>query len=200
MNYLVLSKIYKLVNDDSECECSKTHYFTLNNYDELIDKLNNFNYDYTPDKILIDVKYHNNIEEALVSTESLILTSDNKEVKYNEIQFILKWYCPNTSVIEIKDDKKYCKTCFENISRQLTFRAIKSILESEDEMNGLSTSEKITYILIKNKGTKLSAAQIYELGDPWNLKTMTPKESVYARTSTLYKDGKIKKMGIMYYI
>jgi hypothetical protein len=67
-------------------------------------------------------------------------------------------------------------------------------------MFGLSTSQKIEYILIKNTGKKLTSAQIYEIGNPWDLKTLTPRNSVYARASSLHKEGTIKRDGELYFV
>jgi len=200
MNYLVLSKIFKLVKDLQDCENCKLCLVKVDNYNQLTEKLDENNYDYTPEKILIDIKYMTNQEEALATPDSLILTSDDTKINYSDAQFLIKWFCENKAVIEVRDDKKYCKECFESVNNQLTYAAIKKILDSEDEMYGLSTSQKIEYILIKNKGKKLTAAEIYDLGDPWDLKTMTPRNSVYARASTLWQASKIKRDGLLYYI
>lgn len=202
MNYLVLSKIYKLEKNDCECECEnyKLEQIKVKNYEELVSILDEYNYDYTPDEILIDVRYMSNKEEALVKPDSLILTSDNTKIKYSDVQFLIKWFCSNKAVIDVKDDKKYCKECFEKKNKQLPFDMIRKILETEDETHGLSTSQKIEYILIKNKGKKLSAAQIYDLGAPWDLKTFTPRNSVYARASSLWQIGQIKREGTLYFI
>lgn len=200
MNFLVLSKIYKLVKEEQECENCKLNLIRVKNYQDLVQQLSEYNYDYTPEKILIDVKYQSNQEEALVTPDSLTLTSDNAEVNFSDVQFIIRWFCSNKAVIEVRDDKKYCKECFENTNKQLTIAAIKRVLDSKNEMYGLSTSQKIEYILVKNKGRKLSAAEIYKLGDPWDLKTMTPRNSVYARASTLCQLGQIKRDGLLYYI
>jgi hypothetical protein len=202
MNYLVLSKIYKLVEDNNqECENCKLNYFKIDDYKSLVEKLDEYKYDYIPEEILIDVRYESNREEALAipqNPESLILTSDNTKINYSKIQVLLKWFCSSKAVIEVRDDKRYCKECFENINKQISFASIKKVLDSKDEMYGLSTSQKIEYILIK-KG-KLSAAEIYDLGYPWDLKTMTPRNSVYARASTLWQEGHIKRDGVLYYI
>ena len=200
MNYLVLSKVYKLVEDDCECENCRLDFTKVKNYEELEQLLIDYNYDYTPGQILIDVRYDSNIEEALATPNKLILTSDDKRISYAEIQFSIRWFCTNKAVIEVKDDKKYCKECFEKINKQLSFQMIKRILESKDEIHGLSTSQKIEYILIKNLGKKLTACQIYELGSPWDLKSLTPRNSVYARASSLYKEGTIKRDGILYFV
>jgi len=200
MNYLVLSKIYKLVEDSCECENFRLDQIKVKNYEELEQKMIEYKYDYIPKKILIDIKYNSNTEEALATPTSLILTSDETEINYSEVQFLIKWFCSNRVVIEEKDDKKYCKECFEQINKQQSFTVIKKILESKDEMKGLSTSQKIEYIIVKNTGKKLSAAQIYDIGAPWDLKTFTPRNSVYARASSLHKSGLIKRDGIMYFI
>jgi hypothetical protein len=200
MNYLVLSKIYKLVEIETDCEHCKVEYIKFKNYENLVKKLDEYNYDYSPEEILIDVKYDSNIEEALVSPDSLILTSDNTEIVYSETHFIIKWFCSNKAAIDVKDDKKYCLDCFEQLNKQLSFDMIKKILDTKDEMYGLSTSKKIEYILVKNLGKKLSAAQIYNIGNPWDLKTFTPRNSVYARASSLYQSGSIKRDGVLYFI
>jgi sulfur relay (sulfurtransferase) DsrF/TusC family protein len=80
------------------------------------------------------------------------------------------------------------------------FETVKKVLNSKDEMYGLSTSQKIEYILVKNQGKKLSASQIYDVGQPWDLKTFTPRNSVYARASSLHKTGLIKRDGLLYYV
>ncbi len=200
MNYLVLSKIYSLVKDSCECENNELNYLKLASYDELEQKLIEYNYDYSPGEILIDIKYDSNIEEALAKPDSLILTSDGTKIKYSDVQFLIKWFCTNKAVISIKDDKKYCQKCFELTNKQQSYTTIKNILNTEDEMYGLSTSQKIEYILVKNSGKKLSASQIYDIGTPWELKTFTPRNSVYARASSLHKSGLIKRDGILYYI
>lgn len=200
MNYLVLSKVYKLVEDECECENCHLNLMKVKNYEELEQLLIDYEYDYNSGEILIDVRYDGNIEEALATPDKFVLTSDNKRIGYNEVHIPIRWFCKNKSVIEVKDDKKYCKECFEKINKQMSFQRIKHILESKDETFGLSTSQKIEYILMKNIGKKLSAAQIYEIGDPWDLKTFTPKNSVYARTSSLYKEGLIKRDGTLYFV
>lgn len=200
MNYLVLSKIYKLVEDECECENCRFDHIKVDSYDFLVEKLDEYNYDYAPEEILIDVKYDSNQEEALVTPNSLSLTSDNTKINFSEIQFIIKWFCTNKAVIDIRDDKKYCEECFEQTNKQLSFITIKKVLESKDEMYGLSTSQKIEYILVKNPGKKLSAAQIYDIGSPWDLKTFTPRNSVYARASSLHQNGMIKREGLFYYV
>lgn len=200
MNFLVLSKVYKLVEEDCECENSHLNFIRVKNYEELEQLLIDYGYDYIPGQILFDVRYNSNIEEALATYNKLILTSDNTKINYCDIQILIKWFCSSKAVIGVKDDKKYCKECFENINKQLCFKKIKSILSSNDETYGLSTSQKIEYILIKNPGKKLTACQIYDLGEPWDLKTLTPRNSVYARASTLYKSGIIKRDGILYFV
>jgi hypothetical protein len=143
MNYLVLSKIYKIIEEDLECENNQLHNITVKNYEELEEKLIKYGYDFTPGEILIDVKNGNNIEEALSKPKSLVLTSDNTKITYLGTKFLIKWFCDKQAVIEIKDDKKYCKECFEqNSKQQISFKKIKSILDSKDEMYGLSTSKK----------------------------------------------------------
>ncbi len=191
MNFLILSKIYTLVEDD--CENCKLEQFKLENYEELEQKLIEYNYDYVPKEILIDVIYDSNTEEVLATPDSLILTSDNTKISYSKVQFLIRWFCDNKAVISVRDDKKYCQKCFEKINKNLSYQTIKKILESKDETYGLSTGQKIEYILVKNKNKKLSAAQIYDMGMPWDLKTFTPRNSVYARTSSLYKNGLIQK-------
>jgi hypothetical protein len=202
MNFLVLSKIYKLIDDnDNECENSYLKKIYVKNYEELEKTLIDYNYDFIPGEILIDVKYNDSVEEALVKPDSLTLTSDNTDISYLKIQFFIKWFCSEKAVIQVKDDKKYCKKCFEKIiGKQVKFEKYKSILESKNEMNGLSTSLKIEYILTKNKGKKLSACQIYDIGNPWELTSFTPRNSVYARVSSLYKNGTIKRNGLYYSI
>jgi hypothetical protein len=200
MNYLVLSKIYTILDGKEECENCKLNSFKIEDYESLVEKLDEYNYDYTPEEILIDVIYESNREEALATPESLTLTSDDTKIDYSEIKVLLKWFCSEKAVIEVKDDKKYCKECFENTNKQITFAQVKKILDTKDEMYGLSTSQKIEYILVKNKDKKLSAAEIYTLGDPWDLKTMTPRNSVYARASTLWQAGQIKRDGVLYYV
>jgi hypothetical protein len=200
MNFLVLSKIYSLIDEECECENCKLEQVKLKNYEELEQKLLEFNYDYTPGEILIDVKYDSNIEEALAKDGSLILTSDDTKIEYSDVQFLIKWFCGGKAVIAVKDDKKYCQECFEQSNKQQSYAIIKKILESKDEMYGLSTSQKIEYILVKNKGKKLSAAEIYDIGAPWDLKTFTPRNSVYARASSLQKEGTIQRDGVMYYV
>ncbi len=206
MSYLIFSKLYTLIENDSnnlnnheECEHNYLNYIKVKNYNELETILTEYGYEFTPGEILIDVKNKSYIEEALATPDSLILTIDNTEIAYSEIHFIIKKMCNNIPVININYDKKYCKECFEKINKQLSFDEIKNILESKNEMQGLSTSKKIEYILVKNRGKKLSASQIYNIGSPWNLTTLTPKNSVYARTSSLYKKGIIKGDGIFYY-
>lgn len=200
MNFLVLSKVYKLIEIDCECENSRLDHIKVKDYEELETLLINYDYDYTPNEILIDGKYNRNIEEALATSDYLTLTCDNKKIKYADIQFLIKWFCKNKAVLEIKDEKKYCKECFEKNNKQLSFTKIKKILESKDEMHGLSTTHKIKFILFKNYGTKLSASQIYDIGKPWELNTLTPRNSVYARTSSLYKEGAIKRDGVSYFV
>jgi len=202
MNYLVLSKLYNIIeNEEHICEHSKNELITVKNYKELEDTLISYNYDFTPENILIDIKTGNSTtEEVLATSQSLSLVSDNKEISYQDTRFIIKWFCEKKAVIEVRDEKKYCKECFEKLNKQQSFKKIKSIFDSKDEMNGLSTTQKIEYILIKNIGNKISASEIFDIGDPWNLSSFTPKNSVYARLSSLYKKGSIKRDGIHYYI
>lgn len=200
MNYLILSKIYNLVEEETECENSKLFCAKAGNYENLKEILDNYEYDYIPDQIVIDARYKTVVEEVVVCPDSITLSIDGKKIKYEEVSFLIKKFCTSPAVIEIKDDKKYCATCFERINGQITFEMVKNILSSKDEMKGLTTTQKIEYILLKNKGKKLTAPKIYELGYPWELKTFTPRNSVYARASTMSKNGIIKKEGAAYYI
>lgn len=204
MNFPVLSKVYSLINNDPdkhECENCKLEKMNLKNYEQLEQKLIEYKYDYIQGKILIDVIYCSNIEEALATPatpDSLVLTSDETEIKYSKVKFLIKWFCTKEAVISVKDDKKYCQECFDKTNQ--TYDTIKKILETNNEMYGLSTSKKIEYILVKNTGTRLSALQIYNIGVPWDLKTFTPRNSVYARASSLYKNGAIKRSGFLYFV
>jgi len=201
MNFLVLSKIYKLLNEnENECENCKPGLFKLKNYEELEQTLIDYGYDFIKNKLLIDVKYGTNIEEALATPEFLVLTSDNKNIPYSDVKFLITWFCTDKAVIAVKDDKNYCQNCFERLYKQQSFKKIKKILTSQDEMNGLSTSEKIKYILVKNTGKKLTGSDIYDLGIPWELNSFTPRNSVYARLSSLAKNGSITRDGLSYYI
>jgi hypothetical protein len=201
MNFLVLSKIYNILeNNNQECENNQLIIVKANNYNELEKTLINHNYDYIPEEILISIKNGSVTEEALARPNSLVLTCDDTIIEYPGTQFLIKKFCTEKAVIEVKDDKKYCEKCFQKINKQVNFSKIKSILSSQDEMNGLSTSQKIEYILIKNSGKKLSASQIYDIGEPWDLKTFTPRNSVFARTSSLFNNGIIKRDGVLYYV
>lgn len=200
MNYLVLSKLYKIINCKNECENNREIILKVQNYKELENYLIDYNYDFIPEEILMDVKIGNIIEEALAKPNSLTLTSDNTKISYSKTQFLIKWFCNNEALIEVKDDKKYCKKCFENKNKELSFEKIKKILDLKNETYGLSTSKKIEYILVKNQEKKLSMGQIYEIGKPWDLKTFTPRNSVYARISSLFKVGSIKRDGVLYFI
>lgn len=199
MNYLVLSKIYRIIKDEEICENSRMKYIKVSSHNDLISKLKEYNYDYNEEEILLDVKYNGIVEEVLSTPKCLILTSDNTKINYNEINFMIKWYCGNKADIEYIGDVKYCRECYEK-KNQLSYDKIKEILESKNETYGLTTFDKIRYILYKNIGSKLTSLQIYKMGEPWDLKTMTPRNSVYARLSIMYKNGDIKKEGNLYYI
>ena len=72
-------------------------------------------------------------------------------------------------------------------------------MESDDKTSGLSTSKKIQFILVCS-GKPLTANEIYEKGKPWAASGKTPKNTVYARCSTLYQEGVICKEGTKYYV
>lgn len=203
MNYLVLSKLYKLIDneEDNEIMCENSKKITVNveSREELINVLEEHNYEYNPEEILMDSKNGSYTEEVLVTPEKTILTSDSTETEIYKVNFLIVKYCKNSAAIEIKDDGKYCEKCFVKKNKDLSFSRIENILRSKDETYGLSTSKKIEYILIKN-GIRLTASEIYSLGDPWDLKTFTPRNSVYARIASLHKYGSIKKDGLKYYV
>ena len=191
--------MYYLVEDDSECENSRLDVTKVDDYEELEAKLTENDYDFTPGSILVDVKVGVTVEEALARPDNLILTSDSTKITYPETEFLIGWFCNSKAVIGTKDSKKYCKECFEKLNDQIPLSKIVGILKTKDEMYGLSTGQKIEYILVKNKGVKLSSSQIYDLGCPWDLKSFTPKNSVQARVSSLYRNGSIKRDGALYY-
>ena len=90
MNYLMLSKKFKLPTDLIECEHSCLEKVQVSNYTELEEILTNYNYDIIPGNILIDVRTKFNVtEEALATPETLILTSDGTKIEYTNVIFPL---------------------------------------------------------------------------------------------------------------
>jgi len=201
MNYLTVSSSYKLVDDESLCENNRLDQISVSDYYELEDILISYSYDFIPNNILIDAKGPNGIEEVLATPSSLTLTCDSKKINYDKTIFLIKWFCNKNAVIEKIDDKKYCKCCYVDNNQVLNseFEKIKEILESDDKTTGLSTSKKIQFILINND-KKLTAKEIYELGVPWSASGKTPRNTVYARCSTLYQEGVICKEGTRYFV
>jgi hypothetical protein len=203
MNYLILSKIYSLTKDDSElCQNSKVVIVKPIDYHELKELMDKYNYDTGP-TFLVEIINVQTREEATASIDhpNRLLLSDGKYIGYcekgtgteNIKGVIIKEYCDNSAEIDIRDEGLYCGKCFEKLNDQLSFSKIKSILESGDETYGLSTSKKIEYLLIKAKGKRMTAMEIYKQGSPWDLKTFTPKNSVFSRISILHKQNVIKK-------
>jgi hypothetical protein len=199
MNYLVLSKIYKIIDkhDGEACETGSSKKISFTNYEELTNYLKKHDYDYEFKEFLIDVVYKQNKEEALItesgesedSENKIILTTDNTSVRYSDVKFVINNFCKNKADIDVIGYKKYCEFCF-NKENQITVEQTKKILATKNETHGLSTSEKIKYILAKSP-TELTGGEIYKLGEPWDLKTFTPKNSVLARISTLHKNKQI---------
>ncbi len=200
MNYLTLSKVYKSIEDKAICEHTTQIAIKANNYTELESKLTEYGHDFTEGSTSIDVKYKGVVEEASATPDELLLGCDNTSIEYSKVLFLIKIFCSENAEIEVKDEYKICRICFEKKYGQLPFDQVKEIIDSKNETNGLTTSSKIEYILVKNKGKRLSCSDIYEIGKPWNLKTLTPRNSVYARVSSLFKKGLIKKDGILYYV
>ena len=147
--------------------------FKVNDYNELKKKLIEYNHDCNT--IEFDCYYKNSkvLENVYVKNEILYFCSDNKKVDYSNIKF----------EIVIDSDSN------NNIENN------KEIILST---SNLSTSRKIQYILLKKK--LLTSLEIYEEGKPWNCKGKTPKNTVIARCSTLYKNGYIKKINNKYFI
>lgn len=199
MSYMALSKLYSILEDSSnQCEYSKKLILIMNDYDHLITLLNHYNYDYIQGNILILIKYELNIEEALATENELILTSDNTRINYKDAKLVITKYCNRKAVISVTSGKKYCKKCFPD-KNQLDLSHILMILKKKDITYGLNVPDKIEYILGKHPGKKFSASEIYELGKPWDLRTLTPRNSVCARLSSLYRNGTIKKENNLYY-
>jgi len=197
MSYAVISKIYRLVEGTHDCEESILESLIIKDYEELVDILEDYKLDYNPQEILVDVKYKGIVEDALAMPTKLVLAVDQKEIMYKDVKFLIMKYCQRKSVIEVIDDKKLCKECFEG-KNQLTFEEIKNILG--DNTYGMTTADKIIKVLHQHQGKKLTSTEIYTLGKPWNLRTLTPRNSVQARASTLYEKGEIKREGDRYYI
>lgn len=107
--------------------------------------------------------------------------------------------CNNKSVIH-DVDRVYCKECFELQYDYLDINTIQDILLKIDPIFYLSTSKKIQYILLKNKGFKMTAREIYKKGEPWNITGLTPLNTLTARCSTLFKGGYINKSDNMFFI
>jgi hypothetical protein len=198
MNYLFISKTYKLIEGHT-CENNKIHKVTASDYYSLKNILENNNYKPIPKSIIIEAIVNKNTEIVVATPTSLVIASDSKKISYNNITFVIKWSCDKKAEVEVIDDKKYCKTCFSSCFPNLhSIDEIKKILKTNDETLGLSTSKKIQYILSKSD-KKLSAKEIYEKGIPWSAKGNTPKNTVYARISTLFREGIINKDGMLYY-
>jgi len=175
------------------------HEINAFDYNHLTKILDEYNYDYIPENITIDVKYNGLIEEALINSEKIILTADNKQINYSQIIILLKWFCNNKADIEIIDSGKYCKKCFEIYSKE-NFENVLEILNSKDKTSGLSVSKKIQYILLS--GSKMTSKEIYDIfvKEKWKISGCTPKHTVQARCSTLYNLGIIRKEGDKYYM
>ncbi len=107
----------------------------------------------------------------------IVIDDERKEI--NMFDFLYRTICP-IKVIPITPGK-YKKNTIN------------------DEMMKLSTSKRIIYILTST-GQKLSSADIFKIGTPWDLISKTPLNSVCARAASLYKNGTIKKDGELYYI
>ena len=200
MDYFSVVNNYKLITEESSCENNQNKNIKVGNYQELENILISYEYDFIPEHIIIDTKGPYVTEEALATPDSLTLVSDSKKINYNKTIFMIKWFCNSNADIEVVDDKKYCKSCYEKYTGRPPLEKIKEILNSDDKTIGLSTSKKIHYLLLENKGQKLSAAEIYNLGIPWAATGNTPRNTVYARASSLYQDGLINKEENKYYV
>jgi len=202
MNYQSVSLKFKLLDEPCDCENWRPMELHVTDYFDLEDKLINLNYDIIPNNIIIDVriltKTNNNlIEEALATPKSLVLVSDFTEIPWENAIFLVKWFCNQPAIIEVKGDKKYCKKCFHS---DKNIDEIINLLKSKDPKKGLPTSKKIQYILLENSPEKLSVSEIYNKGMPWEMVGLTPKNSIAARCSTLFYADIIQKKGKKYFI
>lgn len=64
----------------------------------------------------------------------------------------------------------------------------------------MSVSKKIQLILHINKGKYFTSSEIYEIGEPWNVSGKTPRNTIIARCSTLYRNGIILKKDNKFYV
>ena len=191
------------VEVNSLCQYSLEFNAEVNSYYELVKILVDNNYEYEPGHILLDAKSKTELtdvgEEVLATPKSLIYTSDDTPLKWDEIYFILKKYCDNKSVIRVRDQGEYCEDCYKKMFPQFPkIEDIKVALNITDKTLGLSVSKKIQYIL-KNGG-KMTSSEIYKEGCPWVVQGTTPKNTIAARCSTLYNKGVIKKEKNRYYL
>jgi hypothetical protein len=59
-------------------------------------------------------------------------------------------------------------------------------------VDDLPVSKKI-YFILKFTGERMTCSSIYDYGKPWNIYGLTPRNTITARCSTLYRDGFIQK-------
>jgi hypothetical protein len=113
-------------------------------------------------------------------------------VRYNDIdEDVIVDENDNNHVTFLIDGKKinYKKILF----------CIEEKVDEENKIKFLSVSKKIIYILLTTQ-KKMSSGDIYLHGLPWSCTGKTPKNTVIARCSTLFRNGFINKENNLYFI
>lgn len=199
MSSISIFSNFKLVEHTTLCEHIQELHFFVHDYNELVQVLTNYNYDYVPDNILLNAHYKSSkiAEEVLITEKgNPIITSDNTVVNYNDLSFVINQYCQNNSAIEVIDQGHYCESCFEKVHGEWSLGNVINVLKSSPK---LPTSKKIQYILLSHK-RPMTSTEIYSSGMPWDISGSTPKNTVCARCSTLALNGVIKRSNNVYFI
>ncbi len=203
MNCLNIVQQFENVTTAKLCENERDQFLKFDDFFELQEYISNHGYDIP--KLSFDAKVCNVIEEVTVDEDNVTLLCDDTEVSFETVEFFIRVFCNEDSVINIKDQGNYCEKCYNLIAKKYNFpklETVKTALKEhkENPFKGLSVSKKIQYILSLELGTKMSSSQIYQKGIPWEVAGKTPKNTIAARCSTLCQNGFIKKKDTMYFI
>jgi len=209
MDFIRVNYQFELVNksvEDSLCFASVIKYLEVDNFEELRNILIKYGYQ-TDTCEIFDAKVNNSVisEEVYVSSKDnqVTLTCDDTKISYKYVKFIIKKFCQNQSVINIRDQGLYCEKCYTRIANRLNYPNLEKIreylLDPGYKMSGLSVAKKIQFIL-KSSKLPMSSKEIYETGIPWEISGITPFNTIAARCSTLYQNKIIKKTSTKYHL
>lgn len=190
---------------DGLCEHVVNRPYRPDKYEDLINKFNNYGIDYVEGNICVDIRRTTEgiIEEAVAEIDGFHC-SDGTILRYGRVSIIFNVICVRSAVVRNKvTGTNFCEECFTKTHAPQSFDYIKKVLTDKNTLHGLTTCQKIIRVLQINKktnGRPMSSRHIFEAGEPWELTTMTPYNSVCSRISDMAKKGEVKKNGSLYYL